>query len=317
MIAHRWLLRLLLLLLAACGGPPAPTGLTPIGPWRTQAGLDHPLVGRAWADGAFIDVATVPERLRTAHFVLIGEQHDHPDHHRIQAWLLGALLRDGPRVTAFEMLDDADREAVLQARDPVGLAHAVAWDKSGWPDFELYIPVFQAIFAGEGTILPAHPDRATLKGVMTEGLASWPDTRTVRLGLDRPLPPDQQAAMTAEIIESHCGHAPEAMVAPMITAQRVKDAWMAWRMAEAGQPVVLIAGNGHTRRDRGVPAYLPFHDARPALAVGLLPVHAGRTAPTDYPVGAYDVVIFTPRESDQDPCERFKVQLEKMRKKPQ
>ncbi len=302
------------ILLVACGGPPAPR-LTPIGPWRSQAGLDHPLVGRAWADGAFIEVDSVPQRLATAHYVLIGEQHDHPDHHRLQAWMLGALLRAGPRTTAFEMLDDGDREATAQAKDPMGLAHAVAWDKSGWPAFELYIPVFQAIFAGDGTIVPAHPDHATLKGVMTDGLASWPDTRIVRLGLDRPLPPEQAAALAAEIVESHCGHAPPAMVPAMVTAQRVKDAWMAGRLAEAGerQPVVLIAGNGHTRRDRGVPAYL-FHDPRPALAVGLLPVHDEHTAPTDYPVEAYDLVIFTPRESDLDPCERFKAQLEAMKK---
>ena len=301
----------LILFASACGAPPSPR-LTPIGPWRTTAGLHHPLVGRAFAGTQPIEPDALLARLRDAHFVLLGEQHDHPDHHRLQAWMLAALLRTGLRAVAFEMLDDDDRPAIPGAQDPLALAHAVGWAQSGWPDFELYLPVFQAIFSAEAPIVAAHPDRATLKSAMKDGLSGWPDTRIARLGLDRPLPDPHPAELAEEIRQSHCGHAPEAMVAAMITAQRIKDAWMAQRMAEAGLPAVLIAGNGHTRRDRGVPLYLPFHDPRPTLSVGLLPVDDTRRAPTDYALAAYDFVIFTPRESDQDPCERFKERLKKL-----
>ena len=76
----------------------------------------------------------------------------------------------------------------------------------------------------------------------------------------------------------------------------------------------LIAGNGHIRRDRGVPLYLARHDQRPIRSVALQAVHADAEAPGDYHPERFDFIIFTPRVDDIDPCVRFKEQLEKMRK---
>lgn len=309
---------LLLALLAAGCGAPAPARLLPIGPWRTSAGAAHPLVGRVWstADAAFIDADTLPGRLAEARYVLLGEQHDHPDHHRLQAWLIGALLRAELRAVAFEMLDAEDADGAARARDPAELSANVQWDKSGWPEFALYLPVFQAIFAAEARILPAHPDREIIRRVMTEGLAPWPATRIARLGLDEALTPAQEAELGAEIRAAHCGHANDPMVDAMVVAQRVKDAWMANALGEAGErsPLILVAGNGHVRRDRGVAKYLPHHDPRPALAVGLLPVRDGATRPADYGAEAFDFVVFTPRLTDEDACVRFREQLERMKR---
>ena len=39
-------------------------------------------------------------------FVLLGEKHDNPDHHRLQAWMIDALVARGRRpAIAMEMLD--------------------------------------------------------------------------------------------------------------------------------------------------------------------------------------------------------------------
>src|SRR5690606_17942730 len=62
------------------------------------------------------------------------------------------------------------------------------------------------------------------------------------------------------IREGHCGLLPEGAVGAMADAQRTRDARLARAVADArartGLPVVLLAGNGHLRRDIGVPRYL-------------------------------------------------------------
>jgi uncharacterized iron-regulated protein len=64
---------------------------------------------------------------------------------------------------------------------------------------------------------------------------------------------------------------------------------------------VLIAGNGHVRKDRGVPWYLA--QLRPAariVSIGLIEVEDDLDdAGDDLP---YDYVWFTPRVDDADPC---------------
>ena len=49
--------------------------------------------------------------------------------------------------------------------------------------------------------------------------------------------------------ESHCGELPEAMLDPLVLAQRARDARMAERMEAAGaeRGAVLITGKGHAR----------------------------------------------------------------------
>ncbi|MCB9528860.1 MAG: ChaN family lipoprotein [Myxococcales bacterium] len=307
----------------APAAPQAPP--TAVGDWQTTVHADHPLVGRIWsrADAGFITPEALRDRLAAALFVLIGEKHDNPDHHRLQAWLLDAVAH-ADRAVYFEMLDLGEQPAVSGAADPETLAAAVAWDASGWPPFALYRPVFAALYAAGAPIRAAHPDRAAVRASMHASPADHPPA----LLLDRPIDPADDVALRREIERSHCGHAPPIMVEGMVRAQRYKDAVMAAALrgevaalAEASAPpaarAALIAGNGHVRAS-GVPRYLD----RPALTVGLIEVSAAlprdpaalTVAAVDAAVGGrFDHVWFTPRVDDRDPCERFREQLERMR----
>ena len=93
----------------------------------------------------------------------------------------------------------------------------------------------------------------------------------------------------------------------MLWAQRARDAAMAltlagqWRRRRAGGdrgPVILLAGNGHVRRDYGVPQLLAamLPQAR-LLAVCLL--EPGHDAPP------CDVIWTTAATSRDDPCRGF------------
>src|SRR5262249_8492433 len=121
--------------LARAAEPPAP-GL----------GYDHPLTGRVWDVGheRFITMDALATAVSAARFVLLGERHDHPEHHQFQAWLLRRMVDAGRRpAVAFEMLDATQAPALARhlaaaPRDAAGLGDAVGWRTSGWPAWSLY-----------------------------------------------------------------------------------------------------------------------------------------------------------------------------------
>jgi uncharacterized iron-regulated protein len=103
------------------------------------------------------------------------------------------------------------------------------------------------------------------------------------------------------------------MVSAMVRAQSFKDAWMAREITEQARPVALIAGNGHVGEARGVPLFLRRRGISDVLTIALVEVLDDRKEPSAYALPSVDVVIFTARLSDEDPCEVFRAQLEKMR----
>jgi uncharacterized iron-regulated protein len=310
--------------LAACATAPRPTGA----PWQAALGRDHPLTGRIWNVAAerFLDEPALIARLVGARFALLGEKHDHPDHHRLQARVLRALIDAGRRpAVAFEMLTPDQTPALARhlaasPRDAAGLGDAVGWKDSGWPAWSMYQPIAQAALDAGLPIVAANVPTATARALMT-GAAAAPPALAARFGLDRALAPEVEAAMAAEMRDAHCGHADSRMVASMITAQRVRDATMAAALLDTGAGgAVLIAGTGHARTDRGVPAYLRVaQPAAPIVSVAFLEVRADAPAPGDYAarLGAarlpFDFAWFTPRVDDVDPCETFRRELERLR----
>ncbi|MBI5269069.1 MAG: hypothetical protein HY856_05265, partial [Burkholderiales bacterium] len=79
--------------------------------------------------------------------------------------------------------------------------------------------------------------------------------------------------------------------------------------APASHRVVLIAGNGHVRRDLGVPVLLQAAGvpADQIAAIGVLE-RGNATADSDAP-GRYDAVVRTDPEPRPDPCEAFRAPL--------
>src|SRR6266480_2784062 len=79
---------------------------SPLPEWQSPLGRDHALIGTIWdvRAGVAITPETFVTRVAARRFVLLGEKHDNPDHHRLQAWVVGALIAAGRRpAVAFEM----------------------------------------------------------------------------------------------------------------------------------------------------------------------------------------------------------------------
>lgn len=301
-------------------GHEADTSLTPPPAFTLADGAQHPLTGMIWsrASGRLITPETLVEQLRRADHVLLGEIHDNPDHHRLQAWLIEQLAvpADGraPRRVVFEQLDamqvERARAQVSAELPPAQRAQAwsdaVEWSASGWPRFELYAPIFVATFTAgleiEGAGLPREALAPLFRGEPVE-----PEL-AARFGLDQPLTADVRTSWLEEMAVAHCGAMPPEALAPMLDAQRLRDAKMADTMLRA-ERTVLIAGRGHTRADRAVPAYLERSPgaARAGVAgLAFVEVETERRAVEDYAPLEHAFVWFTPRASRPDPCEAFR-----------
>lgn len=313
-------------------GPDAPEP-APIA-WVTKLDREHPLVGRIWSVEAarFVDEKELAPRLHG--YLLLGEKHDNPDHHALQARLLRAMIDARRRpVVAFEMFDADDQTAIERSRrahprDAANLARAVDWAKSGWPPWEDYAPIAQLALDHDlaivATGLPRSRMRALVKpSAAGAGAAGAGDAGAADAGpsqaLDEgtPLAPAQEASLREELLASHCGHLPESRVAGMMRFQRARDAAMANALIAAVNDArtedgVLIAGAGHTRRDRGAGRDLLARDARrPVQSIAFAEVEASKNEPAAYAerwnakVLPFDFVWFTPRATDDDPCAAF------------
>ncbi|MDG4647228.1 ChaN family lipoprotein [Roseibacterium sp. SDUM158017] len=212
------------------------------------------------------DALELSARAAGSDVVVLGEIHDSPAHHAFQAEAMAAL---GPTAIVFEMLTDEEAARVTPelAADAGALEAALAWGESGWPDFSMYYPLL-----AYGTTLPilgAEVPRARARQAFADGAATVFGGDAARFGLTRSLDPGEQALREAEQLEAHCNALPEDILPGFVEAQRLRDAMLAdaalKALAAHGAPVVVVTGNGHARRDWGVPALLA--EAEPGLSV--------------------------------------------------
>ena len=269
------------------------------------------------AAGAPVSRAALDAVLQGADVVILGEIHDNPVHHALQAELVAMI---GPAGLAFEMLTPADEPVVARLRrqgaPAAVLGAALDWEARGWPDFRLYAPIFAAAPDAEitGGAVPMEALRAAMdKGAALAGPAAM-GVSARRYRLDIAYGPDVEAEAAADQVRAHCGAIPEAVGRRMMEAQRLRDAAFADAVLRARAlgddgPVVLITGAGHGRIDRGVPMFL--ETASPGLAVvsvAFVEVQAGQDDWQAYagPRPRYDYLWFTPAHPREDPCIAFR-----------
>jgi len=287
----------------------------------------HPLVGKIWdvQGRRFIDEPTLLARLADSDYLLLGETHDNIAQHRLQAQIVRQLSRldhlPASRLGIyFEMIDQQQGE-LLRRKKPVTadqLVSLLEQQQSGWDYRHMYAMVFEQVLQAGFPVAAANIARDQVIAVMRKGEAAMPDD-VRRLIRQTPLTLQQTEAMQREAVEAHCNSLPEQMVAPMIMAQRLRDAAMALSLSRGEQAMkVLITGSGHARRDRGVPLYLhslQINDGR-VLSLSFMEVQASALRVDDYTERwddslPFDYVWFTPQFDRADPCTGFQQHMNK------
>jgi len=269
----------------------------------------------------FVSERLLVADLAAARYRLLGEVHDNPWHHDIRARLIIAIAATGARpAVVFEQFDLDRDEALLAAQaaraDAEQLAEAGRLDRKSWA-WPLHKPILEAALSMRLPVRAGNLSRAQLRGDLRAAVVQ--DTNAiwyVRLHAAR-WTGAHAMVLRAEIIESHCGKLPEAIVPRLVLAQRVRDATLAQALVSAATAdgAVLIAGNGHVRADIAVPVYLnvaglPDADAR-SVSVGFIEVRPDDERAGDFPRQlvadhrGFDYVWLTPPVARDEPCERL------------
>jgi uncharacterized iron-regulated protein len=252
-------------------------------------------------------------RLTGDAIVLLGEVHDNAAQHLQRLDLLRAAFAAGWRpaiaMEQFDVdrqadIDRARRERPRDAQHLIDLATTragAAGPGQGW-DWAFYRPYVNLALEYDVPLLAANLPQAETRRIVRSGLAaSFDPGRLTALGLDRAIAPGWQQAQEREIDRGHCGALPAALWPRMAQAQFARDAVMADVVRQhARQGIVLLAGNGHVRRDLGVPRWLGT-DVTRHFTVGLL-----ERDDADTPADAFDITLRTERADRPDPCAAFK-----------
>jgi uncharacterized iron-regulated protein len=229
---------------------------------------------------------------------MLGEVHDNAAQHAMRARALRALLEGGARPALAMEQFDRERQPEIDrvlarpgatADDVIDAGTADGRPMQGW-SWPLYRPYIALALEFHLQLVAANVSRADARHVIGEGLAAS--------GFDARVPADISQAEASEIVESHCGMLDAAQASAMVGAQAARDQFMARAIeAHASQGVVLLAGNGHVRRDIGVPRWLSPATRARSVSIGLL-----EGADPDM-AAAFDVAFATPAQHREDPCE--------------
>ncbi|MFK7869297.1 MAG: ChaN family lipoprotein [Roseobacter sp.] len=246
--------------------------------------------------------AAPPQAARDADVVFLGELHDNPHHHQTQAEWVAALA---PSALVFEMLtpEAAARITPENRTTEASLGGVLEWENSGWPDFAMYFPIFEA--GADAQIYGAAIPSETLRPIMSGELSVAFAPEDIQLfALSQPLPPAQMTRRLALQARAHCDALPEDLLPGMIAVQRARDAALADAALQAlektGGPVAVITGNGHARRDWGAPAAVAIADP----SVGVFAI--GQTEEGGTIEGTFDAILDAPTVDRGDPCAIFK-----------
>ena len=252
-------------------------------------------------------IAELTRLARAAQVIGAGESHDHPAHHQAQVRLVEALANAGlPLALAFEMLTE-DQQAAVDAAlaedlPAEQLGVRLAWTARGWPDFDMYFPLFDLARRHRLPVIAADLDPASVRTVARRGLDAIDEGPRERLRSRLPADADREDALRRELNDAHCGFLPAAAQGTMAAAWHARNVTLARRVLEAvdrGRTVVLITGRGHLAAD-AVPGQLAV--LRPGLRALVVDLLEEGLAP----LPNADVVWATTRMVRADKCEELR-----------
>lgn len=235
-----------------------------------------------------------PDRLQAllpADVLLLGEQHDAPEHQRLQREAVQWLAARGLlAAVVLEMAESGHGTRGLPRDATEAQAQAaLQWNDAAWP-WKAYGPVVMAAVAAGVPVLGGNLPRSALRATLAEG--AW----------DQHLPAPALQRQYQALRDGHCGLLPEAQIAPMARVQIARDARMARTAQDAlrpGQTVLLIAGAGHVLRSLGVPTHWPESLQSKVLLAQAGPAQAAIKTEAN-------AVVETPPLPPGDPCEALR-----------
>ena len=249
-------------------------------------------------------------RLSGDAIVMLGEVHDNAEQHHMRLEQLQKAFAQGWRpVIVMEQFDREHQKDIERARRErpqdvqylLDLAAPHHAEGGSW-DWKFYTPYVALALEYDVALIAGNLSRADAGKIVEHGYSAVFDSKTLMsLGLNQPIALDWVGAQEREIEVGHCHQLPPSSLPTMARAQFARDAVMASAVnANAEHGLVLLAGNGHVRRDIGVPRWLTPPLRSRVFSVGYL--EKGNTSMA----GGFDAVVITAAASRSDPCLKFR-----------
>ena len=188
-------------------------------------------------------------QIQSAPVILLGEQHDAPEHHAIETDTVRELAARGKLAAlVMEMADAGVSTSGLPTNaSEAEVQNRLNWNDKGWP-WKSYGPTVMAAVRANIPVLGGNLPRGQMADTM----------KNVRF--DQHLNAKAMQIQIDAIKEGHCNLLPETQLQPMTRIQLARDESMARVVASAvtgDRTVLLVAGHGHVRTRVGVPTWLP------------------------------------------------------------
>lgn len=243
----------------------------------------------AFQDGPDAPVARRAAALLPVDALILGEQHDAPEHHAIERETVQALASRGQLAALLlEMAEEGHSTLRLDAAaTDAQVRDALAWNDKAWP-WQSYGPVVMAAVRAGVPVIGANLPRSRMKNAMAD------------VSLDVQLNGEAYTAQQDAVREGHCKLLPEPQIVPMTRIQVGRDRAMAQAIVKARQPgktVLLVSGAGHATKVLGVPQHLPTD-----VSVKSVRLQAGESPDEEQDKEAYDAVWRTASLPPKDYC---------------
>jgi len=213
------------------------------------------------ATGQKVEIREIVEAAKGYRFVLLGESHDNPHHHQMQADIIRALAADGRDVSVGMEMFTRDNQKAMAPWSRGMWTEAEFIEKAQWKtqwgfDFALYKPIFDAVKELRLPLAALNLPRDWVRRVGREGAETLTSTEkkwAPDINLDNK---DHRRIFTA-MIGGHPleGKRGDNMLAAMIAwdegmAQSALD-FMSTRTSSKAV-MVIVVGSGHMMYGQGI-----------------------------------------------------------------
>jgi uncharacterized iron-regulated protein len=259
-----------------------------------------------WALVALLAVASVSASAQNAIY-LLGEVHDNPTAHAQRFELIEKLLAGNFKpVIAMEQFDrdnQAELDLAMHSCKDSDCVILKAGGK-GW-EWNFYKPVIETALKRRLPIIAVNVSSKDAMKIARDGLGAAISPDTLHdFNLDKPLDGDLFEKQKTAIEIGHCHMLPNAALKGMVNAQVARDVWMAKAIREnASHGLILLAGNGHVRKDIGV--YHWLSSAERARTQAIAYTEDEDDPPGRPPAPVFDRTIHIEPFERNDPCEAF------------
>jgi uncharacterized iron-regulated protein len=238
---------------------------------------------------------------------LLGEVHDNPKAHAQRFDLIEKLLSKSYKpVIAMEQFDRDNQAALDQAMNSCKDSDCVIQKAGGkgW-EWNFYKPVIETALKRRLPIIAANLSSKDAMKIARDGFGAAISPEILRdFNLDAPLNSDifQKQKKTIDI--GHCHTLPASAFKGMVDAQVARDVWMAKTIREnASHGLILLAGNGHVRKDIGVYHWLSGAERTRTQVVAYTEDESDTV--TGPETSVFDRTIRIEPFERNDPCEAF------------